>query len=176
MEAQIHLCSVEPTDIDTLFVWENDRNIWDAGYTILPLSRHSLEILVICNMESTLSEEKQARFMIRMGDISKPKSLVSIGTIDIFDYQAIHRRIGCGIFIAPEFQGNGYGGKALRLLIEHGKQYLNLHQLYCEVAKNNERSLKLFKKAGFEECGCKKDWILQNGVWGDVVCLQMVFE
>ncbi|MEG1762391.1 MAG: GNAT family protein [Bacteroidales bacterium] len=172
MESKIHLCSVEPTDIETLFVWENDREFWDSSNTILPVSRHSLEILVICNMESTLAQEKQARFMIKLGDTKQPKQLVSVGIVDIFDYQTLHKRISCGIFIAPEFQGKGYGKTALQLLAQHGKKHLGLHQLYCEVLASNTKSLALFKKIGFVECGRKKDWIWHDEGFCDVLCLQ----
>ncbi len=38
----ITLRAVEPTDVDCLYIWENDPSLWPHGSTRAPLSRFQL--------------------------------------------------------------------------------------------------------------------------------------
>lgn len=51
-----------------------------------------------------------------------------------------------GIFIKKDYQGNGYGGHAIR-------QVMKMHpaeQFYANIAPGNTRSIAMFDKLGFE--------------------------
>lgn len=39
---RITLRALEPVDVDTLYRWENDTRIWEAGSTLAPFSRKQL--------------------------------------------------------------------------------------------------------------------------------------
>ena len=51
---------------------------------------------------------------------------------------------------------------------------LDLHQLYSNVRIDNESSIALFKKVGFEVSGLKQDWVYENGRYIDEYILQLV--
>ena len=51
---------------------------------------------------------------------------------------------------------------------------LGMHQLHCSVGVDNHASLKLFKVAGFEQIGIRKDWCFRNGSFTDVVEFQFL--
>jgi len=51
---------------------------------------------------------------------------------------------------------------------------LNLHQLYANIGTENEASLALFAKFGFEKIGTKKDWNLVNGQYQDEAIFQLI--
>ena len=85
---------------------------------------------------------------------------VTIGTIDIFDFDPFHSRAGLGILIArEEYRRKGLASMALKCLVDYCFDTLHLHQLYCNILGNNSESMDLFKKAGFTESNVKKDWI-----------------
>lgn len=85
---------------------------------------------------------------------------VSIGTIDIYDFDPFHKRAGLGILIAnEEYRRKGYATMALTCLIDYCFRTLQLHQLYCNIIANNCESIDLFRKLGFIETGIKKEWI-----------------
>ncbi len=39
----IALRALEPSDVDLMYVWENDLSIWPVSGTIAPFSRHTME-------------------------------------------------------------------------------------------------------------------------------------
>ena len=85
---------------------------------------------------------------------------ITIGTIDIYDFDPYHKRAGLGILIANEnYRKKGYGSISLSILIDYCFKTLLLHQLYCNILENNQESIELFKNLGFKEIGIKKDWI-----------------
>jgi diamine N-acetyltransferase len=85
---------------------------------------------------------------------------VTIGTIDIFDFDPFHKRAGLGILIAREdYRRKGYATMALKCVIDYCFRTLQLHQLYCNILSNNCESMDLFRETGFIESGIKKQWV-----------------
>jgi diamine N-acetyltransferase len=161
----------EPSDIDTIFRWENDTSIWHLGNTFTPYSRFAIEQFVL-NTENDIFATKQLRMMIDFhaaGD-----DVNTIGSIDLFDFDPFHKRAGIGILIDEASRHKGYATEALHLLIEYCFKTLDLHQVFCNIEVSNEESIKLFTKAGFTNCGHKKDWLFRNGQWTDVLMFQLI--
>lgn len=52
------------------------------------------------------------------------------------------------LFILPEYQGKGFGSKAIRQLEEIVKQYSV--SLYIEAAARNEAAIRLYRKLGYD--------------------------
>jgi diamine N-acetyltransferase len=166
----ISLRAPEPTDIEVLYSWENNPNTWQISNTLLPYSRFALEQYIM-NASLDIYSTKQLRLMI---DLLSGEQIVTIGTIDLFDFSPMHRRAGVGILIENNFRSRGYASEAMELMIEYAFNTLQLHQLYCNVSSENQASLKLFKKFGFEIVGLKKDWLSINNRWTDEYLLQLI--
>jgi diamine N-acetyltransferase len=162
------LRAVEPSDIDLLYLWENDVSLWRLSNTLIPFSKHIIK-LYIQNSFKDIYELKQLRLII---DLKSEKR--SIGAIDLFDFDPFHARAGVGILIATEQdRGKGFASEAVKLLKEYAFNILQIHQLYCNISSDNTASLDLFQKAGFEISGLKKDWIkVSNNQWLDEYILQ----
>jgi diamine N-acetyltransferase len=161
----------EPDDIDSIFRWENDTDIWHLSNTITPFSRFAIEQFVL-NTDNDIFTSKQLRLMIDCH--SSVAGTSTIGSIDLFDFDPHHKRAGIGILIDKGSRNKGYASEALVLLIEYCFNTLNLHQLYCNIGQNNAESIHLFTNAGFTECGHKKDWILLKGLWTDELMFQLI--
>ncbi len=165
------LRAVEPEDAENLYLWENDMSQWHLSNTKAPFSRYIMEQYVE-NAQQDIYAARQLRLMVETN--LKNGDTATVGCVDLFDFDPANRRAGIGILIAEDHRGKGYGKEALELMIDYSFNTLNLHQLFCNILENNEQSLNIFKSAGFNEVGLKKDWTLVDGVWQNEYLLQLM--
>ena len=98
-----------------------------------------------------------------MIDLVQKDQKETIGTIDLFDFDPHHERIGIGILIKEEkHRQRGYASDALALMLEYCFTVLNLHQVYCTIPETNTPSILLFKRHHFTITGAKKEWLLEG--------------
>ncbi|MHC1705530.1 MAG: GNAT family N-acetyltransferase [Tenuifilaceae bacterium] len=169
----VKLRAPELPDIDLLYVWENNMEIWKASNTITPFSRFVLKKYIETS-HLDIWETKQLRLIIEAKNQSS-LMFVPVGLVDLFDFDPFHQRAGVGILIAnKEYRQKGYATEALKLLIRYAFETLQIHQLYCNISSENTISLQLFQNSGFEVIGAKKDWIKTINGWQDEVLLQIV--
>lgn len=165
---KIKLRAPELTDLETIYKWENDTDLWHLSQTQIPFSRFDIEQFILQGNHD-IYVEKQFRFMIETIENN-----AIIGAIDLFDFDAKNKRAGIGILIDKDYRELGLGSQALGILIDYAKNTLQLHQLYCNILISNLVSLHLFKKKHFQEIGVKKDWIFINGKYHNEVILQLI--
>ena len=89
------LRALEPSDIDTMYQWENDTDNWFVSNTITPYSRFLLEQFT-ATAHKDIYENKQLRLIICSPDNK------AVGTIDLFDFDPLNQRAGVGILIADK--------------------------------------------------------------------------
>jgi diamine N-acetyltransferase len=166
---EIKLRALEPEDLELLYEWENNELYWTISNTISPFSKYTLK-RYLENSHKNIYESGQLRLMI---EHSKDK--MTIGTIDLFDFDPFHRRAGLGILIADEtYRRKGYASMALTGLIEYCFKTLQLHQLYCNILASNSESIDLFTKLGFVLAGIKKEWIKTSDAYLDEHLFQLI--
>lgn len=91
-----------------------------------------------------------------------------IGTIGLMNFNWIERSAILGIFIGDgDYRSNGYGTEAIRLLLEYGFRYLNLHSIRLDLLEINERAHKCYLKCGFKDTGRNREEIFLNGKYYD---------
>lgn len=169
-DSYIKLRALEPDDIDNLYKWENTSSLWVHGNTLAPYSRHALRKYINETQLSDIYESKQLRLMI---DLTNTE--ISIGAIDLYDFDVRNKRAGVGIIIDEAFRNQRYASKALSLIKEYAFNFLGLHQLYAHIAEKNHTSLNLFQHAGYQESGIMTDWIqTSNGTFENVIILQLL--
>ena len=165
----ISLRALEPDDLAFLFQLENDPELWAASEVLpAPVSRHALREY-LRHAAASLAEAGQMRLIISLPDGR------AVGTLDFYDYSALHQRAGVGIAVLRPARRHGYAQAALAQLLPYARQ-LRLHQLYCTVAATNQASIRLFKKAGFRRVGVRHEWLrtaTPTG-WQDAVEMQII--
>ena len=63
-----------------------------------------------------------------------------IGTVSLENINHINRCATLGIFIGDkEFRSKGYGTEAIKLILEYGFKYLNLHSIKLDLLSANKR-------------------------------------
>ncbi len=148
----IYLRALESTDLELLYASENDASIWKVSNTITPFSREVLE-LYLHSAHQDIYTNKQLRLMICLNDKHTP-----IGTIDLFEFEPIHLRVGVGVLIFDVFRKNGYAFEAIELVKKYLRDTLMMNQLFCNISSSNTESISLFEKCRFEKIGIKKQW------------------
>ena len=168
---KITLRSLEPSDINLMYEWENDTTVWPVSGTLTPFSRYTMEQFVKLAHQDIYTS-RQLRMAI---DSKTAETTATIGYIDLFDFEPAHMRAGVGILIADKnYRRKGYALESLELLTDYAFNILHLHQLYCHVHVNNEASIRLFSAAGYKCNGELVDWTLNNGSWTSVYVMQKV--
>ncbi len=166
-EARVRLRTLEAEDLDYLYRWENDTDVWqygDCGFDpavvagresqwgeewLSPagerFSRDALH-LFIENQQHDISDTGQLRLVIcRRDGAGTP-----VGFIDIFEIDLVLLRAEVGILICdPADRRKGYGREALVLAGEYARRILRLWELRCKVDAGNSASIALFTAAGF---------------------------
>lgn len=165
---KIRFRALEPDDIDLLYEWENDAEIWEISNTFEPFSKYILA-KYIRESQRDIYEAKEMRLIIETPDGN------AVGAIDLFDFDPFHFRAGVGILIHNKKDRKlGYATDALQLLCDYAKEYLRLHQLYANITEDNLASIHLFNQNGFELCGTKKDWRRTKDGWKTELMFQKI--
>jgi diamine N-acetyltransferase len=165
----VNLRAIEPEDLELLYEWENNDTNWIVSNTVTPFSKYVIK-QYIENSHKSIYETGQLRLMI---DFVPDK--ITVGTIDVFDFDPFHKRAGLGILIAnEEYRKKGLASMALKCLIEYCFGRLQLHQLYCNILESNTESIELFKKHGFTQAGYKKDWIKTSDKFVNEYLFQLI--
>ncbi len=168
---KIYLRALESSDLDFLYLLENDENGWEVSNTTTPYSKHILQ-QYLDNAHRDIYDVKQLRLVICT--IEKEDA---IGFVDLFDFDPKHSRSGVGVIIfSEENKGKGYAFEALQLISQYAVKHLNIHQLYANITEDNTQSIKLFKKAGYTESGIKKDWIRSGKNYKNELFYQLIHD
>lgn len=167
---RVSLRAVEPCDIEILYQWENDMTLWYVSNTLTPFSKHQLEKYIKA-AALDVYQTKQLRLIIEDITLETPQP---VGLIDLFDFDPFHQRAGVGIMINQAWRGRGIAASALSLFVQYVFENLALHQLYCNISSHNEASLKLFRSAGFQLIGTKKEWLKTKDGREDELMFQLI--
>ena len=165
------LRAVEPADVDAMYVWENDVDMWRVSASIAPCSRHALVELVE-SMRYDIYAARQLRLIIE----SKESGL-AVGAVDLYDFDPQNLNAGVGILVYDrELRGRGIASEALQMVERYGREVLHLHQLWCCVGADNGASLALFAGAGFREVGIKREWRRTAEGYEDEIMFQKIID
>lgn len=141
----IYLRDVISSDASIIFLWENLKEYRQYGNNN---QRFSLvEIADFIESSKDVITNKQLRFMVCMA-----KSDRIIGIIDLYDINFIHEEASIGILIGDKkFRNKGYGIESIQLLEKYAFKNLAIKRIRSFINKENWKSIKLFKKVGYQE-------------------------
>ncbi len=168
---KVRLRAVEPSDAKLIFEWENNEQNWQLSQTLVPFSMHIINQYVE-TAHKDIFENKQLRLMIVALQSEK-----TIGSIDLFDFDAYNLKAGVGVLINDiSDRKQGFAKESLELLINYSKDVLMLKQLYCNIGVHNLASISLFESCDFIKTGTKKNWErISSNQWEDIFFFQLCF-
>ena len=121
-------------------------------------------------LENTARKNENKNFNII--DLNSNKLIGTIG-LEIFNWTS--RNAVLGIFIGDKnYRNNGYGTEAIKLLLEFGFKYLNLHSIRLSLLSVNERAHKCYLKCGFKDAGKSREEIFLNGKYYDKLYMDIL--
>ena len=136
-------------DLDQLLLWEN--NLENSLFSYNPIFYTREQIKEFLSSDQDLFLDRQLRFMIDNGGLS-------VGCVDLFEYDMVNSRAGVGIFIDEKFRNMGIATKALSLLKSICIKDYFISNLHANILHTNKASIQLFKRAGFNKNGVKKNY------------------
>ncbi len=140
----IFLRELQPADAGVMSKWENDTDNWKVSGTIKPFTLNEIETFV--NKKQDLELNEQIRFVICLKDSKDP-----IGTLDLFEFDAVKKSVGIGVLLAEKaYRKKGFATEAVNLIVDYCRNELKLVNLFCNIQKDNATSIRLFEKNGFQ--------------------------
>ena len=162
---RIYLSPRNIEDVEKFTEWMNDFEVTD--YTgrsgqLMSLEGERKYLLEKANPEATFS-------------IITTEEDKLIGSVGLENINHINRTATLGIFIGDkEHLSKGYGTEAIRLLLDYGFNYMNLHSIQLQLMSFNERALKCYKKCGFKETGRIRENRFINGKYYDTIAMDIL--
>ncbi len=92
-----------------------------------------------------------------------------VGVISLEEKEQASKVAEIGIWIHPDHHGNGYGTEASKLVIDYGFDQLNMHKIYARAQADNEGSISLWKKHGFQKEGEFREHVYAENQYKNVV-------
>ena len=163
---RLYLSPVNLDDIEKYAEWLNDLEIslYLTGTSEVYTNDKEREIL-----ENLLKSDTDVLFAIINND---DKLIGNLGLHQI-DYK--NRKATFGIFIGEkDYWNNGFGTEAIKLLLNYGFYFLNLHNINLEVYSYNERAINCYKKIGFKEIGRRRESIILGGKFYDEITMDIL--
>lgn len=156
-----------PEELELFTAWMNDTEVTDyIGRTQQLITFESEQVF----LNDSAVDSQNRHFSILTLDENK-----IIGTVSLEKFNWIDRSAILGIFIGDkDYRSNGYGTEAIRLLLEFGFRYLNLHSIRLDLLGINERARKCYLKCGFTETGRDREAIFLNGSYYDKVHMDIL--
>ena len=91
-----------------------------------------------------------------------------IGATGLEDISIPHRNAEIGIVIGNKrCWSKGYGTEAVKLMLGHGFDQLNLHKIFLRVFCHNPRAIRAYEKAGFKREAVLREHVYANGEYCD---------
>lgn len=166
------LRALEPEDLDILYQVENNSDEWAVSTANMPYSRQLLREYIL-NSTGDIYTDKQVRLMVEAKEVEKK---VTVGIIDLFNFNPEHSRAEVGVYILPEYRGKGYGSRALQQLVSYATTKLHIHQLYAIIPVSNTVSQQLFYSAGFTTIATLPQWLRTQGGFSDAIIQHLIIK
>jgi RimJ/RimL family protein N-acetyltransferase len=98
-----------------------------------------------------------------------------VGNVGLHDIDAFTGRAELGIILGDRsVQRKGIGAEAVRLIVAHGFDRLNLHKVYLRVEEGNTAARACFERAGFRVEGTLREEIRHHGTWRNSIYMGLL--
>jgi RimJ/RimL family protein N-acetyltransferase len=166
---RIRFAAPEREDVPLFVAWINDPDVRQGLELYLPMSE--------------AKEEKWFEEMLKRPEETQPLTIearegdqwVKIGNLGLFGIHSRARSAEVGIMIGnKDYWNKGYGTEAMKLLLKHGFETLNLNRIMLRVYTSNPRAIRCYEKAGFVHEGRMRQAMYIDGNYVDVLIMGVV--
>lgn len=169
---QIRFRAIEKDDLPNFVKWLNDPEVKQGLSMIMPLSLAEEEKWFEELLKKSLYEKPLA---IEIQPDPQVDEWIFVGNCGLFGIDWQNQFAEIGIHIGEKgYWNQGFGTKAIRLILKHGFDNLNLHRLWLRVFENNPRAIRSYEKAGFTLEGKFRQAQYLDGKYVDVIIMSML--
>jgi len=157
----VRLRAVERDDLPRFVEWLNNPEVRRGLALYLPLSLAEEERWFEDSLQAPPDERP---FSI---DVRQGEAWQHIGGASLMHIEGRARHAEVGIHVGDtRFWNQGLGSQAVRLILRHAFETLNLHRVYLRVYEDNARALAVYRRVGFKEEGrLRQDHFLEGRYW-----------
>src|SRR5512137_293344 len=165
---RVRFRGVEKADIPRFVLWLNDPEVQQGILVHYPISQADEEgwfdrMLTRPPDERVMGIEVREPAPEGDGEIW---TLIGTVAFDHIDWRLHAAEFG--IMIGEKSYWNrGYGTEAVRLLVQHGFNTLNLNRIFLHVFMTNPRAIRAYEKAGFKREVLERQAEYKNGKYVD---------
>ncbi|HEX7976751.1 MAG TPA: GNAT family protein [Anaerolineales bacterium] len=166
---RIRLRATERSDIPRFVAWLNDPEVIAGLMLSLPMSQADEEGWFEGMLQRPAAEHPLVI------EIRREDGWEMIGNcgFHVIDWRSHAAEVG--IFIGEKkYWNQGYGTEAMRLLLRHGFNTLNLNRIALQVYQTNPRAVRSYEKAGFIHEGRKRQGMYKDGQYVDVLLMSVL--
>ena len=155
----VELCQIEESDLAKFRDWRNSSFVRNYVREYRPLNMQNQKQW----FESLTNDRSNIMFAIH--GIVIGETIGGCG-LTYINWKEGHGEVSICLG-DTEWQGKGYAGEALDILIKYGFEELRLHRICAIIYSYNELSIKLFEKHGFHFEGLQREARFWNGKFHD---------
>ena len=155
---KVKLRSFELSDLDSIMENWNKIHLRRELGPVVPHSREEREAWIRKTWDD---RQRGSAYAFAIEEIASGNFL---GHASLNNVSKINRKASVSIAIYDEKnRGKGFGTDALRVLLEIGFSYLNLHRIGLNVFNTNPRAHTVYEKVGFKRVGEHRHTDFVNG-------------
>jgi diamine N-acetyltransferase len=171
---RIRFRAIERNDLPTFVKWINDPDVKHGIGIYLPFSLVDEEEW-FDNMNKRPAVEHNLAIEVRETTLQREETWKMIGNCGFFNHDQRNASAEFGIMIGDKnYWNQGYGTEAVRLLVMHGFQTINLNRIYLRVLETNPRAIRAYEKAGFIHEGRQRQADFREGRYIDLLVMSIL--
>lgn len=163
------LRAMEHSDLANFVRWLNDEEVTEGLLLSLPLSMAQEEAW----FEKMLQRPPEEQVLVI--EARAPEGWLPVGSTSFNEFDWRSRIAEFGIVIGEKkVWGQGHGQDAVRLMLRHGFNTLNLNRIFLQVFETNQRAIHSYERTGFVLEGRLRQDMFKNGKYLDVLIMSVL--
>ena len=172
---RIRFRGVERSDIPTFVKWLNDPEVQQGIAIHHPFSQAEEENWYEEMIKHPVDQRVRGIEARETDTEDGEEQWKLIGSLEFNEIDWRNSAAEFGIMIGDKSYWNrGYGTEAVRLLVKHGFNTLNLNRIFLRVFENNPRAIRAYEKAGFVHEGRLRQAEFRDGKYIDMLMMSML--
>ncbi|MGD8823083.1 MAG: GNAT family protein [Anaerolineales bacterium] len=166
----IRFRAIEHDDLPLFVKWFNDPEVLQGVSLFLPMAMWEEE-----QWFEALADRPPAERPLAIDILNDEDEWIHIGNLGLFAIDERVHMAEAGIAIGEKaYWDQGYGTRAMRLLLKHGFETLNLNRIALRVFAHNQRAIRCYEKVGFVHEGRLRQAHFHEGEYVDILWMSIL--
>ena len=155
--SRLSLRAISAEDVDDFYAVYSNPEVM-RYWSTPPLANKEAASKLINEIQESIERHEILKWGIALRASDK-----LIGSITLFHMDFTHRRAEIGYAQGRAYWGKGYMQEALRAVLNHAFETLNLHRIEADVDPRNDGSVRTLERLGFQREGYLRERWQVNG-------------